>query len=292
MRKIITILVCLLVCNVAYSKQKEPSVLHYDVSENRIVHNQNVNQVRSIASITKLMTAMVSLDYSTDMNKQLKLIRTVSSSLPTRTYTRHELFEAMLVRSDNAAAETLASDYPGGRKSFIAAMNIKAVALGMHSTNFNDPTGLSVKNVSTASEIANMIIAASSYDMITQTSIKKQILIESMHKNRLHKILLRNTNRPILFEFDNVVVSKTGYTTPAGFCVAIVVEQKEQVKKEVTRMQEVIAYISFKPVQREETVTHRHVIVVLGSKNPKERVDRVKQIMYTNALDTKISPIQ
>ena len=113
-----------------------------------------------------------------------------------------------------------------------------------------------------------------------------------MYKNRVHKILLKNTNRPILFEFDNVVVSKTGYTTPAGFCVAIVVEQKEQVKREVTVMEEFVAYISFRPVQKEETVTHQHVIVVLGSKNPKERVDRVKELMYTNALNTKVSLIQ
>jgi D-alanyl-D-alanine endopeptidase (penicillin-binding protein 7) len=285
------LLALVLFVNSAWAKDV-PSILLYNLSKNETIIEQSVNSVRPLASITKLMTAMVAMDSGISLYRQIPLYAKLGSFLPIKNWTREELLTATLVRSDNAAAETLASDYPGGRKSFIAAMNIKAVALGMHSTNFNDPTGLSVKNVSTASEIANMIIAASSYDMITQTSIKKQILIESMYKNRLHKILLRNTNRPILFEFDNVVVSKTGYTTPAGFCVAIVVEQKEQVKKEVTRMQEVIAYISFKPVQREETVTHRHVIVVLGSKNPKERVDRVKQIMYTNALDTKISPIQ
>jgi serine-type D-Ala-D-Ala endopeptidase (penicillin-binding protein 7) len=287
MRKIITILASIIICNVAYSKQKEPSVLHFDVSEKRIVYDQNINKVRPIASVTKLMTAMVSLDYSNDMNKQLKLIRTVSSSLPTRTYTRQELFEAMLIRSDNAAAETLASDYPGGRQSFIEAMNKKSKSLGMNSTHFRDPTGLSVNNVSTANELVDMVIASSSYEIITQNSIKKQTLIETKHKKKIRKIVLNNTNRLILFEFDNVIVSKTGYTTPAGFCVAIVVEQKEKKKREVTLMKEIFGYFSSVPIEKDEIVVHRHVIVILGSKNPKERVDRVKEIMYNNLLDTE-----
>lgn len=288
----IIILVGLFICNVAYTKQKEPSVLHFDVSEKRLMYNQNVNQIRPIASVTKLMTAMVSLDYSTDMNKQLKLIRTVSSSLPVRTYTRQELFEAMLIRSDNAAAETLASDYPGGKQSFIEAMNKKSKVLGMNSTHFKDPTGLSVNNVSTANEVADMVIASASYEMITRTSIRKQTLIETTHKKRVRKIVLHNTNRLVLFEFDNVIVSKTGYTTPAGFCVAIMVEQKEKRKKELTAMDEFMDYFSSKPTERDEIVTHRHVIVILGSKNPKERVDRVKEIMYNNLLDTEFTNTQ
>ena len=257
MLRIIITTIALTICTFSYAKRSEPSIIHFDVSENKVMFNQNISDTRSIASVTKLMTAMVALDYSTDMNKQLNLVRKVKSSLPPKSYTRGELFEAMLIRSDNAAAETLASDYPGGRDAFLKAMNKKTCDLGMNSTYFKDPTGLNMGNISTANEVVNMVIAASNYPTIKNISIRKQTLIETKFKKKIRKIVLYNTNRRVLFEFDNVIVSKTGFTNPAGYCVAIMVEQNGR----------------------------KHVIVILGAKNSKERVDTVKEIMYNNIID-------
>lgn len=266
MRKLI-ILYVLLFCNFSFAKTKDISILHFDVSEKKVVYSQHEDKVRSIASITKLMTAMVSLDHSMDMSKELKLSRNAKSNLPLRKYTRKELFEAMLIRSDNGAAETLASDYPGGRQQFIRAMNKKASDLGMYSTHFDDPTGLSINNKSTANQLVDMVITASNYPLIKEISVKKLTQIETKHKKKIRKIVLNNTNRLVLFEFDNVIVSKTGFTTPAGFCVALMAEQKEK--------------------KVDGNIKHRHVIIVLGAKNTKERVDKVKEIMYNNIIDTE-----
>lgn len=257
MFKIIIITISLVLSTYSYSKSPEPSIIHFDISEKKNKIGENVDNTRPIASVTKLMTAMVALDYSTDMNKQLKLVRKVKSSLPLKSYTRGELFEAMLIRSDNAAAETIASDYPGGREKFIRDMNIRAMMLNMPNTKFDDPSGLSRNNVSTANEVTNMVIEASNYNTIKNISVKKHTLIETKYKKKVRKIVLNNTNRRVLFQFDNVIVSKTGFTNPAGYCVAIMVEQNNR----------------------------KHAIVILGAKNSKERVDTVKEIMYNNIID-------
>ncbi len=246
-------------------EKNPPSILHMNVTTDTVVLGENLNKVRPLASLTKLMTAMVSLDYSTDLNKKVKLKKGIKSSLPMREYTRDELFHALLIRSDNAAAETLANDYPGGREQFLRAMNEKAKKIGMLSTSFKDASGLSSNNVSSANDVAAMVIAASNYPVIKNTSIKKHAYIEAYYKKRVRTVVLNNTNREILFKFDNVMVSKTGYTTPAGFCVGIMVEKKVQ------------------------DIPTRHVIVVMGAKNPKERVDAVKEIMYNEVLN---SPVQ
>ena len=136
-------------------------------------------------------------------------------------------------------------------------MNKKTCDLGMNSTYFKDPTGLNMGNISTANEVVNMVIAASNYPTIKNISIRKQTLIETKFKKKVRKIVLYNTNRRVLFEFDNVIVSKTGFTNPAGYCVAIMVEQNNR----------------------------KHVIVILGAKNSKERVDAVKEIMYNDIID-------
>ena len=257
MSKTIITIIALITSIISYAKSTEPSIVHFDISDKKKIVSQNVEKERPIASVTKLMTAMVALDYSTDMKKPLKLIRKVKSSLPSKTYTRGELFEAMLIRSDNAAAETIASDYPGGREAFIKSMNVRAMMLEMHNTRFNDPSGLSPYNVSTANDLTNMVMEASNYNTIKNISVRKQTLIETKYKKKVRKIVLNNTNRKVLFQFDNVIVSKTGFTNPAGYCLALMVDQNNR----------------------------KHAIVILGAKNSKERVDTVKEIMYNNIID-------
>jgi D-alanyl-D-alanine endopeptidase (penicillin-binding protein 7) len=238
---------------------REPSVYVYNETTDRIEHQRNSTEYRSIASITKLMTAMVALDYSKDLFRQLPLDTTVKSNLPRGRYTRQDLFNAMLVRSDNAAAETLAADYPGGRKEFIWKMNQQAKEWGINAT-FRDPTGLHPGNMATAGDIGTLAGYAAGYWVIRDASVKKTVAFERKFKKKLRKIQLNNTNRPLLMEFDEIIASKTGYTGPAGYCVALVVEHQKQ----------------------------RRVIVVLGEKNKARRIDTVQDIMYNHVLDQNL----
>jgi D-alanyl-D-alanine carboxypeptidase len=105
--------------------------------------SQQAHEQRALASITKLMTALVALDTGYALERPVPLNRRWSTVLPARSYTRGELMTAMLVRSDNSASETLAEDYPGGREEFIREMNERARKLGMLSTHFEDASGLS-----------------------------------------------------------------------------------------------------------------------------------------------------
>ena len=234
------------------------SVWVYNQTQDAIVLNQQANTVRPIASITKLMTAMVALDHDPVLSRSVKLSDRVGSKLPPGQYTRRQLFDAMLVSSNNAAAETLAQDYPGGRSAFVQAMNRRAGLLGMASTKFYDPSGLSQNNVGTAGDMGTLVMAAGKYALIREISVQRQIQIESHFKKRIRVISLPNTNQPLLFNFDNIQVSKTGFTNPAGWCVALLVERNKQT----------------------------FAVVVLGAENKSKRLDTVKDLMYNHISDT------
>ena len=237
----------------------KPSVLLYNATDDRHVYNDNINVTRPIASITKLMTAMVTLDHDKNLTRKLMLSSKVGGSLPKQEYSRFDLLHAMLVRSDNAAAETIAEDYPGGRKAFIKAMNDHAIKMQL-SAKFSDPTGLSRSNTATANDVAAMFEAASNYWVIRDASTLRQVAIDAKFKKKVRKIVLNNTNKPILFEFDNVIVSKTGFTNPAGWCVGLVVVKDEK----------------------------KYVVVVLGAKSKQKRIDTIEEVLYNYVVDTDI----
>ena len=226
----------------------------YDARSGQWYLSKDINTVRPIASITKLMTAMVALDFDYNLERRLVLSRRVPGSLPPGAYSRLDLIRALLVRSDNAAAETLAEDFPGGRGAFIAAMNRAAAQYEMANTRFIDPSGLGVFNVSTVTDLSRMLEAANGYWLIREISTKKQIAIDTAHGKKIRTLLLNNTNSSLLLTFDTITVSKTGYTTPAGFCVAMVVEQNRQ----------------------------QYHIIVLGSKNRIDRYNTVKNAVSDN----------
>ena len=236
------------------------SVMVTNISEDVIVRKQNIDQIRALASVTKLMTAMIALDHDMNMNRKLQLSNKAGSRMPKREYTRGELFHMLLIKSDNAAAETLAADYPGGREKFIRDMNVRAMMLNMYSTNFDDPSGLSSGNVSTASDVTSMVVAASHYPDIREISVKKTapILTQVKRKNRI--VVLHNTNTILLSQINGVQVSKTGFTNPAGFCVAMLVEKHKG------------------------DILQHEVIVVMGARNPAQRVDTVKRVVYNNTI--------
>jgi D-alanyl-D-alanine endopeptidase (penicillin-binding protein 7) len=236
------------------------SVMVTNITEGTITRSQNIDQVRALASMTKLMTAMVALDYDRDMNRKLVLSKNAGSKMPRREYTRGELFHMLLIKSDNAAAETLAADYPGGRQRFIHHMNSRALMLDMYSTSFDDPSGLSKYNVSTASDVTQMVIESANYPEIREISIKKVATILTQVKQKSRVLVLHNTNTAILSQVNNVQVSKTGYTNPAGFCVALLVHKTEGDKD------------------------YHEVIVVMGARNSSHRVDTVKKVVYNEMI--------
>jgi D-alanyl-D-alanine endopeptidase (penicillin-binding protein 7) len=254
------ILPLLLLIGSAWAKPTPDSVLLLNSTTHKIELARNADRVRAIASITKIMTAMVALDYDKDLSRRLTLTKRVGSYLPRQQYTREQLLEAMLVKSDNAAAETLAEDYPGGRSAFIARMNSQAQNWDLKHTHFEDASGLGAGNTSTVHDVAAMMMVAANYWFIRETSVKKQVAFDTRHKKKIRTIRLAHTSGNILFTFDNIIVSKTGLTSSAGWCVGLVAEQNAQ----------------------------QYVIVVLGSRNKTERLNTVKNIMYNHVLDQNL----
>ena len=243
----------LLVVNTAWARN-EPSVLLYNVTKQNTVSARNSDQVRPLASITKIMTAMVALETGYGLDRKVDLVKNVSSHLPRQQYSRRELMTALLVKSDNAAAETLAHDYPGGRAEFLIEMNELARRLGMKNTHFDDASGLSVKNISTAEDIVIMFQAAMKQDFIRTVSTLTRTELEVQGKKRPIKVVFGNTNVTLLEEFKNTIVSKTGFTNPAGLCVAMALEEQGQ----------------------------QFVVVVMGAGSKKQRTQLVEAAIYNN----------
>jgi len=176
----------------------------------KIIDGENYREVRPIASVTKLMTAMVVLDANQDMEEKLKI------------YTRRELIQLAITQSNNQAATTLCENYPGGKFSCVKAMNQKAHSLGLTNTKYHDPTGLSIFNVSTADELIDIVLEASKYPEIVEASKQAQFTIQN--KKRL--VSFNNTN-PITKKRDDIIVSKTGWIRASGGCLVMLVDTQE-----------------------------------------------------------------
>ena len=172
----------------------------------KIIDGENYQEVRPMASITKLMTAMVILDVGQSLDERIGL------------YTRHDLIQLMITHSDNAAATTLCEKYPGGKIDCIRAMNHRARMLGLINTKYTDPTGLSVFNVSTADELVDIVLEASKYPVIVAAS-KSTTTVQN--KKRL--VSVNNTN-PITRKRNDIIVSKTGWIRASGGCLVMLVD--------------------------------------------------------------------
>jgi len=183
-----------------------PSWLVADGS-GKIIQGENTKDVRSIASISKLMMAMIVLDAKQDLDEYIN------------PYTRRELIQLAIVHSDNKATDTLCNNYPGGRPRCIRALNDKATFLSLSNTRFVEPTGLSVFNVSTAEELVTMVMTASQYPEIVQASKTSQVKIKIKKK----WFVFNNTN-PIIGKRHDFIVSKTGYIRASGGCIAMMLD--------------------------------------------------------------------
>lgn len=201
------------------------SALVFDQTTGSAIYQKNANEITPIASITKLMTAMVVLDNAPNLQALISIseddvdsLRGSRSRLPVGlSISRETALLLALMSSENRAAHALARHYPGGMSAFIAAMNAKAKTLGMHKTRFDDPTGLSSGNVSTAHDLARMVAAAYRYPLIRAWSTTAEASVDVSGK----ALLFRNTN-PLVSHSDwSVGLSKTGYIHEAGRCLVM-----------------------------------------------------------------------
>jgi D-alanyl-D-alanine endopeptidase (penicillin-binding protein 7) len=201
------------------------SVLIMDASSGETLFSRNAAMVTPIASITKLMTAMVVLDRGLNMHERLTISEEDMDSLkftrsrlrPGATLTREELIMLALMSSENRAATALGRTYPGGMPAFVAAMNAKAKGLGMADSSFHDPSGLSPLNVSSAPDLARLVKAAHTYPVIREYSTRDRAQVSVL--GRL--LNYRNTNSLIRAGNWDIGLQKTGFINEAGRCLVM-----------------------------------------------------------------------
>lgn len=204
----------------------------YDVHGQRPLYSKNEDTVTPIASISKLMTAMVVLDARLPMDEKITITRadkdhlkgTRSHIRPGMTFTRGELLKLALMASENRAAHALARTYPGGTKVAVQMMNIKAQELGMDDTHFLDPTGLNSGNVSTAEDLVKMVLAAKHYRRITDSTTTATHMV-SLGRRPFRYV---NTNPLVRGNRWDIGLSKTGYISEAGRCLVMEAKIKER----------------------------------------------------------------
>lgn len=178
-----------------------------------ILEQENIEIQQPIASITKLMTAMIVLDANENLEQPLK------KKFRGLTVNREQLINLAVVKSDNIAARMLCENYHRGYKSCIDDMNYKAKVLGMDDTRFEDSSGLDNRNISTPKDLIKLLLAAEKYPLIITASNRAVGELVKKKKKKLVKWRYTNTN-PLVTKF-NVIVSKTGYVRASGGCLVM-----------------------------------------------------------------------
>ena len=205
---------------------KSASAIVLDEAGN-VIYGKDTDTVRPIASITKLMTAMVILDAGLDLEDRITvtqadrdLMRLTGSRLDYgATLSRRQMLLLALMSSENRAASALGRTYPGGLDAFITAMNLKAEALGMRNSQFADPAGLHGDNLSTARDLALMVRAAGSYPLIAEASTTAGMEVYPFSGRGA--LNYNNTNRLLKNQSWDIGLSKTGYLDEAGRCLVM-----------------------------------------------------------------------
>lgn len=206
----------------------------------KILDGNHTKDIRSVASITKLMTVMVVLDAQQDLDE------IISTKLYNKKLSRRDLISLAIIKSDNQAATLLCQKYPMGSFACIQAMNEKAKSLEMNDTKYLEPTGLSVFNVSTAEDLVKLVIAASKYQTINEDSNKDSM---KMAINKKKTAFFNNTNTLVGHGYE-FIVSKTGWITKSGGCIVMMLTTERGIR----------------------------TVVLLGSKNTKTRIPEAKMI--------------
>jgi serine-type D-Ala-D-Ala endopeptidase (penicillin-binding protein 7) len=206
-------------------KLKSSSVLIIDQSDSSVLYSRHSDVAMPIASITKLMTALVVLDAKQPLDEPI-VITEADRDLPKASVsrltvgtvlTRGDLMHLALMASENRAAHALGGNYPGGMPAMVAAMNAKAAALGMINSHFVDPTGLSSQNVASPEDLSKLVIAASHNATIREYSTDSRYAVK-VHR---HMVEFRNTDNLVANPNWNIIVQKTGYIAEAGKCLVM-----------------------------------------------------------------------
>jgi serine-type D-Ala-D-Ala endopeptidase (penicillin-binding protein 7) len=211
---------------------RSASALVQDQRTGEVLVQKQTDVAQPIASITKLMTAMVVLDARQDMQEPITILeedkdqlRHSRSRLPVGTVlTRGEALLLALMASENRAAHALGRSYPGGLPAFVAAMNAKAAALGLATARFEDPAGLSSGNVASARDLARIVDQAHHYPEIRTCSTTEEATIQG----RRRPLLFHNTNRLLQSDRWQIGLSKTGYIDESGQCLVMQAQMKER----------------------------------------------------------------
>ena len=213
--------------NPAKLEVRSSSALVVDVKTGKTLYQKNATKVRPIASLTKLMTALVVLDAKQNLNQTITVdkndldrVKHTHSRIRMGTkVTRRDALHLALMSSENRMASALARHYPGGRSAFVRAMNNKARTLGMRNTHFYDSTGLSTRNVSTAQDLGKLAAAAYRQPLIRQFTQDENR--EMRFSAPAYSLMFNNTN-PLVKNPDwDVRLSKTGFTDEAGRCLVV-----------------------------------------------------------------------
>ncbi len=203
---------------------KSSVALVIDQDSNRVLYEKNTHAILPIASITKVMTALVVLDAKLPLDEVLTITdedvdyqKNTSSRLKIgQRLTRQEMLLLALMSSENRAASALGRYYPGGKASFIAAMNRKARAIGMTETRYVDSNGLSSQNVSSAYDLGRIVYSAAQYPLIRSFSTNLGYSISGLNGQSLE---FKNTNRLVKSGTWEILMQKTGYISEAGKCL-------------------------------------------------------------------------
>ena len=250
----------LLLSQTAYAQKGAYVLYDYDLDRSQIAHN--VDEIRSIASITKLFTAIVVLRSGVELDEKVKVQGKSGGRFQKgMMITRNNLMRAMLISSDNLAAETLAHTYPDGFDKFIADANEYAKGMGLINTKIVDSSGLLSGNVSTAADLITFLWKIRDNEVIRNIAKERNDHISIPKGKKTITVNLRNTN-PSIFVFDNILISKTGFTNAAGRCVIMLVEKNKSL----------------------------HGIVILGQKNVQDRSKIANDLITAKVMEKEQPP--
>ena len=215
-----------------FTKDGEPNlqssgVLVFDPTSGQTLFSKNANQPAPIASITKIMTAMVVLDAKLPLDEPIELttedvdvLKSTRSRLPIGMhFRRDDLMRLALMASDNRAASALGRNYPGGITGFVDAMNAKGKVLGLNATHFVDSSGLAPGNVSSPADLGRLVAEASRYDIIKEYSTTGAVNVVLPDSKR--KLSFVNTNALVRASDWQIGLSKTGYISESGKCLVM-----------------------------------------------------------------------
>jgi D-alanyl-D-alanine endopeptidase (penicillin-binding protein 7) len=219
---------------IGLKRTRDPLALHssvalvVDAQSGEVLVGKNTGAVLPIASITKVITAMVVLDAGLPLGERLQISRddidqlrhTGSRLHPGARLTRGEMLQLALMASENRAANALGRHYPGGMPAFVAAMNSKARSLGMHDSRFVEPTGLSSANVASGRDLARLVRAASAYPLIRQYSTARSLTVQPAKE----PLGFYNTNRLVSTAGWSIGLQKTGFISEAGNCMVMLAQ--------------------------------------------------------------------